>query len=95
MNVEALLESERDDDWGALKQMRKESQAHRSQLRDEWQKKYDDGLLPGWTRFSETHYRFELKGDPLDYWPGKKKWQYRGKIKHGDVLEFIKNRTER
>ena len=89
-----MLESERDDEWGALKQMRKDAQENRSQLRTEWEQKFKDGQLEGWTRFSETHYRFDLKGHPLDYWPGKKKWQYRGKIKRGDVLSFIKSRME-
>jgi hypothetical protein len=89
-----VLESERDDDWGALKAMRKEAQVHRSQLRSEWEQKFDRGELVGWTRFSETHYRFVLNGLPLDYWPGKKKWQYQGKIHKGDVLGFIQRRVK-
>ena len=29
----------------------------------------------------------------LDYWFGRKKWQYEGKIRRGDVLAFIRRKT--
>lgn len=51
----------------------------------------DDG---GWTKHTEFHWSRVLNNKKLDYWPSRKKWQYRGKISRGDVYQFIKRRTK-
>lgn len=91
-----MLESEVEDDdvYAVFRAIKKERQENRAQRRNEWEAKFKAGELPGWTRFSETHYRYDLNGKPLDYWPGKKKWQYGGKISSGDVFAFIHRHTK-
>lgn len=46
----------------------------------------------GWTKHTEYHWSQDLNGSRLDYWPSKNKFRYKGKIMHGDVEGFIKNR---
>lgn len=82
-----MLESEDDIDiYGVFRAIKRERQENRAERRSEWGTKFDNGELSGWTKFSETHYRYDLNGKPLDYWPGKKKWQYEGKVSSGDVM---------
>lgn len=50
----------------------------------------DDG---GWTKHSEFHWSREVAGKRLDYWPSRKKFQYRGKVRRGDVYNFIKRKS--
>lgn len=47
----------------------------------------DDG---GWVKHTEFHWARMVAGHKLDFWPSKQKFQYRGKIRHGDVYQFIK-----
>ena len=46
----------------------------------------DDG---GWVKHTEFHWSRTVAGKRLDYWPSRKKWQYKGKISRGDVAKFI------
>lgn len=46
----------------------------------------DDG---GWTVHTEYHWSRMVAGRRLDYWPSRKKFQYRGKVRRGDVMAFI------
>lgn len=48
----------------------------------------------GWKIHTFWHWSKILNGHKLDYWPSKKKYMYRGKVKTGDVLEFIKRNTK-
>lgn len=95
MRTDVMIEAERFDNeydvFRAMKQARKERSSAR---RDDWEAMFNRGDLPGWTRFTETHYRYVLNDRPLDYWPGKKKWQYEGKIHTGDVIPFIDRRKK-
>lgn len=50
----------------------------------------DDG---GWAKHSEFHWSRQLSGYRLDYWPSRKKFQYRGKVRRGDIYQFIKKNT--
>lgn len=50
-------------------------------------KKADDG---GWTRHTEFHWSRMINGERLDYWPSRKKFQFRGKVRRGSVQKFIK-----
>lgn len=46
----------------------------------------DDG---GWTKHTAFHWSRTVKGQRLDYWPSRKKFQYQGLVMVGDVGEFI------
>ena len=43
----------------------------------------------GWTEHTEFHWSRTLNGSRLDYWPSRKKFQYHGKVRRGDVNAFI------
>ncbi len=51
----------------------------------------DDGL---WTKHTEFHWSRLVAGQRLDYWPSRKKFQYEGKVKRGDVVRFIKEKEQ-
>lgn len=49
----------------------------------------------GWTIHTPFHWSRRLLGDPLDYWPSKKKFRWRGKNRYGENWEienFIRRR---
>jgi hypothetical protein len=48
----------------------------------------DDG---GWEKHTEFHWSRVVVDHRLDYWPSRKKFQYRGKVRRGDVIKFIKD----
>lgn len=47
-----------------------------------------------WEIVSPTHHRMILNGHPLDYWPTKRKWQWKGKIHKGDVEAFVRRKAK-
>ena len=47
----------------------------------------DDG---GWHKHSAHHWSRMVAGDRLDYWPTRKKYQFRGKVRRGDVYAVIR-----
>lgn len=40
----------------------------------------DDG---GWRKHTKYHWSRLVDGHKLDYWPSRKKWQYRGRVRRG------------
>lgn len=40
----------------------------------------DDG---GWTKHTQYHWSRNVNGERLDYWPSRKKFQWRGKVFRG------------
>lgn len=46
----------------------------------------DDG---GWTKHTEWHWSRCVNGERLDYWPSRKKYQWRGQVRRGDVMAII------
>jgi len=45
---------------------------------------------PEWKKFSGTHWQMAIRGEPLDFWPTKNKWRFRGKTyAFGSVKKFI------
>ncbi len=48
--------------------------------------KNNDG---GWHMHNEFHWSRMVAGKRLDYWPSRRKFQYGGKVRRGDVLKFI------
>ena len=48
----------------------------------------DDG---GWTKHTEFHWSRKVNGHRLDYWPSRKKFQFKGKVSRGNVSDFLKS----
>lgn len=42
-----------------------------------------------WHKFTKWHWKTELYGERLDYWPSKRKWRFNGQYETGDVERFI------
>lgn len=76
----------RDEIWDALKERSKEKfDADRKRFLADAQK-HDDG---GWTKHTDYHWSRNLNGERLDYWPSRKKFQFRGKVRRGNVQDLI------
>ena len=83
--------TDRDPIWDALKQHKKAKfDADRKQFLTQANQQ-DDG---GWTKHTEFHWSRIVGGDRLDYWPSRKKYQYRGKIMRGDVMKVVRAAAE-
>ena len=79
--------SDRDPIWDALKQHSKEKfDADRQRFLADAQS-HDDG---GWTKHTEFHWSRMVDGERLDYWPSRKKFQYRGKVQRGNVMRIVR-----
>lgn len=77
----------RDPIWDDMKQVSKQKfDQDRARFLGEALEK-DDG---GWEKHTQYHWSRMVKGHKLDYWPSRKKWQYKGKINRGDVIAYIK-----
>ena len=48
----------------------------------------------GWTKHNDYHWSRTLNGKRLDYWPGRNKFMYDGRVMTGGINGFIKNRTK-
>ena len=46
----------------------------------------DDG---GWTKHTPHHWSRMIGVDRIDYWPSRKKFQFRGKVRRGNIYAFI------
>jgi hypothetical protein len=78
----AIGERMSDDDgfWKALKDHKKEKfDSDRKRFLDQAIKD-DDGL---WTKHTQWHWSRMINGERLDYWPSRKKFQFKGKIMRG------------
>ncbi len=42
-----------------------------------------------WHKFTKWHWKTEIDGKRLDYWPSKRKWKFKGEVQTGDVDQFI------
>jgi len=83
--------NDRDPIWDALKEHKKAKfDADRKQFLTQ-SNQQDDG---GWTKHTEFHWSRIVGGDRLDYWPSRKKYQYRGKIMRGDVMKVVRASAE-
>ena len=73
--------------WAALKAYKKEKfDADRKRFLAAAES-VDDG---GWTKHTEFHWSRMVNGERLDYWPSRKKFQYRGKVMRGNVNRILK-----
>lgn len=83
------MSHERDPIWDAIKANAKEKfNADRAQFLSAAQET-DDG---GWTKHTEYHWSRRVAGHRLDYWPSRKKFQYEGRVRRGDVQAFIESK---
>lgn len=70
----------RDEIWDIMKAHSKEKfDADRKRFLDD-ATKADDG---GWTKHTPYHWSRVVNGNRLDYWPSRKKYQYKGKVRRG------------
>ena len=78
--------SERDPIWDDLKRHSKDKfDADRA----EFMKDAEDSDDGGWTKHTEHHWSRKINGENLDYWPTRKKYQWRGKVRRfRDQQEF-------
>lgn len=78
----------RDPIWDDLKAHFKEKfDADRARFKADAESA-DDG---GWTKHTEFHWSRNVNGQRLDYWPSRKKFQFRGKVRRGDVMSVVRN----
>jgi hypothetical protein len=81
--------SNRDPIWDALKADRKAKfDADRERFLEEAHAENDGG----WTIHTDYHWSRIVAGHRLDYWPSRKKFQYCGKVRRGDVIRFIESK---
>lgn len=79
--------SDRDPIYDAMKEIFRDkfnadrARFHADAIRD------DDG---GWQKHTPYHWSRMLDGSKLDYWPSRKKYQFRGKVKRGDVMNVVR-----
>lgn len=77
---------ERDPIWDDLKEYtRAKFAADRARFLADAEAR-DDG---GWTKHTPHHWSRNVVGERLDYWPSRKKFQFRGRVRRGDVYALI------
>lgn len=84
------MTNDRDSVWDALKQHSKQKFDADRALFLSQAVSNDDG---GWTKHTEWHWSRMVAGSRLDYWPSRKKWQYKGTVQRGNVQEFMKRKS--
>lgn len=79
--------SDRDPIYDALKEISREKfDADRARFMSQAEAE-DDG---GWHKHSQHHWSRMLNGERLDYWPSRKKYQWRGKVRRGAVMDVVR-----
>lgn len=78
----------RDEIWDIMKAASKEKfdSDRKRFLAEALDSSNNDG---GWTHHTPYHWSRKVAGHLLNYWPSRKKFQYRGKVRRGDVNAFI------
>ncbi len=79
----------RDEIYDFMKQRSKQKFDNDRKLFMSQAEQNDDG---GWTKHTQFHWSRMVAGHKLDYWPSRKKFQYRGKVRRGDVYQFIRGK---
>lgn len=79
--------TDRDPIWDALKAHTKEQFNARRAAALEKAASDDDG---GWVKHTPYHWSRYVDGERLDYWPSRRKFSFKGKIRHGDVMQIVK-----
>jgi len=81
----------RDEIWDVMKEHSKQKFDNDRKLFMAQAEQNDDG---GWTKHTQFHWSRMVAGHKLDFWPSRKKFQYRGKVRRGDVYQFICGKTK-
>lgn len=82
--------SQRDPEWDELKAHKKEKfDTDRARFMEQANAS-DDGK---WTKHTEYHWSRMVNGERLDYWPSRKKFQWRGQVRRGDVMKIVAEGT--
>lgn len=79
--------TDRDPIWDAIKERSKSKFDHDRKSFMAQAVASDDG---GWTKHTEHHWSRRVNGERLDYWPSRKKFQFRGRVLRGDVMKIVK-----
>ena len=82
------------EDWEVFEALRRERQETHADRRRAWAERLDALGHHRWTKHTDAHYQCMLLGTILDYWPGPKKWRWRGRTQTGDVLKFIEDQLK-
>lgn len=83
--------TERDPIWDFMKERSKAKFDADRQRFMEKAVAEDDG---GWTKHTEWHWSRLVNGERLDYWPSRKKYQWRGQVRRGDVMAIVQQQKE-
>ena len=79
--------SERDPIYDAIKEISREKfDQDRARFMSDAQAA-DDG---GWTKHTPHHWSRNVSGQRLDYWPSRRKFQFKGKVRRGDVMAVVR-----
>ncbi len=70
----------RDEIWDIMKAHSKEKFAEDKARFLADAESADDG---GWTKHTPFHWSRKVNGENLDYWPSRKKYQFKGKVRRG------------
>lgn len=81
------MSGDRDPIWDELKARSKAKFANDRATMLAEASAQDDG---GWKKHTPFHWSRTVHGQRLDYWPSRKKFMYRTKMHHGDVLKFMR-----
>ena len=82
----------RDPIWNVLREHSKAKlDADRKRFLAEAVQK-DDG---SWTKHTQYHWSRMVNGQRLNYWPSRKKYQYQGEVRRGDVMSFIRKQEKK
>lgn len=81
----------RDPVWDALKAHSKEKFNTDRKRFLEQAVENDDGE---WTKHTDYHWSRMVNDHRLDYWPSRKKFQFKGKVRRGDVYSLIRKEME-
>ena len=71
---------ERDEIWDEIK---KHSQDKFDKDRKRFLAEAQRDEVKGWEKHTPFHWSRMVDGERLDYWPSRKKWQYKGRIRRG------------
>ena len=78
--------TDRDPIWDALKSHSKAKFDADRKLFMDRANEADDGK---WVKHTDFHWSRNVCGERLDYWPSRKKFQFKGRVMRGDVMDFI------
>lgn len=46
---------------------------------------------PRWTKHTPYHWQAKVNGEPIDYWPSKRKWRFQGQTLRGGEADIVRH----